>query len=156
MINSGDIQKTRNNHLEAVQRTAQLGLPPPEYPRTLSEYDEAYEKLNWLDLRYLEEFNQLSASRTISLGGMGGAILGHITYQEIHAFLSLGMSAIDDPVNVYTGVIKSIDSEYVSLKQAKIDEESSKASKSSSAKDDKKKFLGAPSTSNKPLPHNID
>jgi hypothetical protein len=139
-----------------MEVTARNNVPPPEYPRTLQEYDDAYSKLTWYELRYLEEFNELSNSRTISLGGMGGALLGHITYQEIYAFLSLGMSAIQDPVNTYVKVIKGIDNEYVAMKQKKLDDEAAKASKSSSSKDGKK-FIGAPATSkSKPLPHNID
>lgn len=130
---------------------------PAEKPKSLQEYEEAYLRLTWYELRYLEEFNELSNTRTISLGGMGGALIGHITYQEIYAFLSLGMSSLQDPVNVYVKVIKAIDAEYVVMKQKKLDDESAKASKSSKTGKDSKKFIGAPATSQaKPLPHNID
>jgi hypothetical protein len=90
---------------------------------------------------------------------MGGALIGSVTYQEIYAFLSLGMSAINDPVSIYVRIIKGIDSEYVAIKQKKIDDETSKASKTDKSKSKGKNPIKSPAAANgasKALPHNID
>ena len=127
----GDVQKLRDNYDEGCLVAEQNGLPLPQYPPKLESYENMMRDLTWIERQYLEEFNDISTSRVISLGGMGGALVGHLSYQEIKAFLDLGLSSIDDPVDVYAKIIRWIDREYVSEKQKKIDDDSKKASEKS-------------------------
>jgi hypothetical protein len=79
----------------------------------------------------MQEFNELSSDRDISLGGMGGALIGSIKFPSIKAYLEMGLSSIDLPVDIYVRLIKRLDQEYVSMKQADIDAEMKKSTKSS-------------------------
>lgn len=82
----------------------------------------------------MHEFNELSSDRDITLGGMGGALIGAIKYPTIQSYLEMGLSSVDLPIDMYVRIIKRLDASYVSKKQAEIDDDMKKSSKSGKGK----------------------
>ena len=118
-----DPERLEQLYNRVLSLRAEGNLTPEELPDPPSyvEYRNLQASITGRRAALLREFQDLGADRQITLGGMGGAIIGHIPYASIYCFIAMGLSNCDLPVDLYVATIRQIDRLYVQDRQAKID-----------------------------------